>query len=186
MQLLGADRVYAIEDPSYDKIRRVYRACGVQVEALKMGRNGVRTAELERSTATVLHVTPFNSYPSGATADASKRQAYLCWAESRGGWLIEDNYDAELTVSKKHEDTLFSLSQTGRVLYLNTFSQTIAPSIRVGYLVLPEKLLPEFDRRLGFYSCTVPVFEQYVLAELLQSGNFERHLNRVRRRRRAE
>lgn len=70
------------------------------------------------------------------------------------------------------------------MIYLNTFSRTIAPSIRVGYMILPEGLLEDFQRALGFYSCTVPVFEQYVLAELLQSGDFERHINRVRRRRR--
>ena len=70
------------------------------------------------------------------------------------------------------------------VIYLNTFSETIAPSMRVGYLVLPEKLLGQFEEKLGFYSCTVPVFEQYVLAELINSGDFERHINRVRRERR--
>ena len=67
------------------------------------------------------------------------------------------------------------------MIYLNTFSKTIAPSIRVGYMVLPEKLLEDFQKRLGFYSCTVPVFEQYVIAELIESGDFERHINRVRR-----
>ena len=185
VQLLGADRVYAIEDPSYDKIRRVYLASGAAVDPLKMGADGIRAAELARTDATVLHVTPFNSFPSGTTADASKRQAYLRWAQTRNGWLIEDNYDAELTVSKKHEDTLFARSGGSRVLYLNTFSRTIAPSIRIGYLLLPDALLKPFEKKLGFYSCTVPVYEQYVLAELLQSGDFERHLNRVRRAKRA-
>lgn len=105
-------------------------------------------------------------------------------AEERNGYIIEDNYESELTVSKKNEDTVFSLSKNGKVIYLNTFSKTIAPSIRVGYMVLPENLLDLFKEKLGFYSCTVPVFEQYVLAELLNSGNFERHINRVRRSRR--
>ena len=109
---------------------------------------------------------------------------YLRLAEKHGGFIVEDNYDAELTVSRKNEDTLFSLSQNGSVIYLNTFTRTIAPSIRVGYMVLPERLLADFERKLSFYSCTVPVFEQYVLAELLQNGDFERHINRVRRRRR--
>ena len=72
------------------------------------------------------------------------------------------------------------------MIYLNTFSRTIAPAIRVGYLVLPQGLLAEFEEKLGFYSCTVPVFEQYVLAELLSGGDFERHINRVRRQKRKE
>ena len=84
----------------------------------------------------------------------------------------------------KHEDTVYSMSRHGSVIYLNTFSETIAPSIRVGYMVLPESLLADFESKLGFYSCTVPVFEQYVLAELLNTGDFERHINRVRRKRR--
>ncbi|MBP3701346.1 MAG: PLP-dependent aminotransferase family protein, partial [Lachnospiraceae bacterium] len=81
---------------------------------------------------------------------------------------------------------LFSRDDTDCVLYLNTFSKTIAPSIRVGYMLLPESLLARFEETLGFYSCTVPLFEQYVLAELINSGDFERHINRVRRARRKE
>jgi len=134
----------------------------------------------------VLHVTPFHSFPSHVTADVSKRNEYLAWARERGGYIIEDNYDSELTLSKKHEDTLFSMSGGERVIYLNTFSQTIAPSFRVGYLILPPTLLSVFESRLGFYSCTVSVFEQYVLAELIRGGDFERHVHRVRRKRRKQ
>ncbi len=186
LQLLGKDRIFALEDPSYAKIAQVYQANGISCDMLKMGASGIKTAELARTGASVLHVTPFNSYPSGVTASVSKRHEYLRWAEKRSGYIIEDNYASELTVSMKHEDTVFSMSKQGSVIYLNTFSETIAPSIRVGYMVLPEKLLADFESKLGFYSCTVPVFEQYVLAELLSSGDFERHINRVRRKRRKE
>lgn len=184
VQLFGNDRLFGIENPSYEKIRRVYQAHGIQCDLLKLGSDGIQSVELEQTKAAVLHVTPFHSFPSGITASASKRMEYLRWAEKHGGFIVEDNYDAELTVSRKNEDTLFSLSQNGSVIYLNTFTRTIAPSIRVGYMVLPERLLADFERKLSFYSCTVPVFEQYVLAELLQNGDFERHINRVRRRRR--
>lgn len=182
--LLGKDKIYAVENPSYDKIRRVYDTCQASYRMLKMGADGIKTSELLRTDAHVLHVTPFNSYPSGITASASKRMEYLTWAKERNGYIIEDNYDSELTVSSKHEDTVFSLDKNGYVIYLNTFSRTIAPSMRVGYMVLPERLLNEFEEKLGFYSCTVPVFEQYVLAELIENGDFERHINRTRRIRR--
>ena len=185
-QLFGKEHVFALEWPSYDKIRSVYEASGVRCELLKLGRDGIKSRELARTSATVLHVTPFHSFPSHVTADASKRNEYLAFARERNGYIIEDNYDSELTVSKKNEDTLFSLSGGERVIYLNTFSQTIAPSFRVGYMVLPRTLLAEFDRRLGFYSCTVSVFEQYVLAELIHGGDFERHVHRVRRKRRKQ
>ena len=183
-QLLGKDHVFGLEDPSYEKIRQVYEAGGVQWDLLALGGDGIHSTELERTQATILHVTPFHSYPSGITASASKRREYLTWAKRRDGYIIEDNYDSELTVSRKKEDPLFSLPDADRVLYLNTFSRTIAPSIRVGYMLLPESLLEPFEERLGFYSCTVPLFEQYVLAELIDSGDFERHINRVRRARR--
>lgn len=184
VRLFGSDRIFALEDPSYENIRRIYASNGVKCEALKLGADGILSEELEKSRADVLHVTPFNSYPSGVTASASKRNEYLRFAEKRGAYIIEDNYDSELTVSTKNEDTLFSLSENGSVVYLNTFSRTVAHAIRVGYAVLPEKLLPLFEEKVGFYSCAVPVFEQLVLAELIESGDFERHVNRVRRARR--
>lgn len=184
VQLLGKDRVFALENPSYHKIRQVYEANGVTCDMLELGHDGIKTSELQKTDATVLHITPFNSFPSGVTASISKRQEYLRWADSRDGYIIEDNYDSELTVSKKNEDTVFSLANNNTVIYLNTFSQTIAPSMRIGYMVLPEILVERFESKLGFYSCTVPVFEQFVLAELIRSGDFERHINRVRRARR--
>ena len=151
---------------------------------LEMGKNVIRTRALAATEATVLHITPFHSFPSGITASVSKRHEYLQWAEKRDAYIVEDNFDSELTISKKNEDTVFSLAKRGNVIYLNTFSQTIAPSVRIGYMVLPKELLEMFDKKLGFYSCTVPVFEQYVLAELMNNGDFERHINRVRRARR--
>jgi len=182
--LFDTSRTFAIEDPSYEKIRQVYIANGVKVDALSLGVDGIKTEELERTKASVLHVTPFNSFPSGITADISKRKEYLRWAERKKGYIIEDNYDSELTVSRKNEDTMFSLSKDGRVIYMNTFSETIAPSMRIGYMVIPETLTEVFENKLGFLSCTVPVLEQYILAELINSGDFERHINRVRRERR--
>ncbi|MBR3988900.1 MAG: PLP-dependent aminotransferase family protein [Clostridia bacterium] len=184
LQLLGKNRIFALENPSYEKIRKVYSANNVKTDMLNLGGNGIKTTELNRTAATVLHITPFNSFPSGITATVSKRQEYLRWAENRKGFIVEDNYAAELTVSKKNEDTVFSLSENGRVIYLNTFSETIAPSMRIGYMVLPENLLKDFTEKLGFYSCTVPVLDQYVLCELIESGSFERHINRVRRAKR--
>ncbi len=184
IQLIGAETVFAIEEPCYEKIRKVYKSCGVSYEALKLGKDGIITKDLEETNAGVLHVTPFHSYPSNISASASKKNEYIRWAEKKNGIIIEDNYDSELTVSKKSEETLFSMAPEGRVIYLNTFSKTIAPAIRVGYLVLPNNLLEEYEKKLGFYSCTVPIFEQYVITELLNHGDFERQISRVRRNRR--
>ncbi len=180
VQMLGKDKIFALENPSYKKIKLVYGAHGVKTEFLDLGENGIKTECLANSFADVLHVTPFNSYPGHVTADASKRKEYLNWAEARGGYIIEDNYDSELTVSKKNEETLFSYGG-GRVIYMNTFSHTLSPSVRVGYMVIPEQLFAVYESEIGFYSCPVPLFDQLVLAELLNSGEFEHHINRVRR-----
>lgn len=181
IELLGREKVYAIEMPSYEKLEQIYHAAGVKYELLPLSANGIDSAALAASRADVLHTTPCRSYPSGVTASASKRYEYIHWAGIAQRYIIESDYDSEFSVYSKPTETLFTLSDNDNVFYLNTFSKTISHSLRIGYMVLPKKLVAEFDSRLGFYSCTVPTFEQFVLAELINSGDFERHINRVRR-----
>lgn len=180
IQLLGRDRTIALEDPSYEKIRAVYTANGAQCHMLEMDSEGIRPDELARTKASVLHVTPFNSFPSGITASAERRRDYIAWADQRGAVIIEDDYDSEFTLTGTAPETLFSMSGGRNVIYVNTFSQTVAPSIRAGYMLLPEKLLPMYSEKTGFYTCTVPMLEQFFLADLLDSGGFERNINRLR------
>ena len=184
VQILGRERTFALEDPSYEKIRLVYEASGVRCEMLPMDREGVRLSALRRSEASVLHVTPFNSYPSGITATASRRAGYIKWAASEDRYIIEDDFDSEFSMSTKAENTLFSLEPQHSVIYMNTFTRTISPAVRVGYMVLPAGQSAAMKEKISIYSCTVPVFTQHLLAELIRSGDFERHINRVRRRRR--
>jgi GntR family transcriptional regulator/MocR family aminotransferase len=184
--LIGAGKTIAVEDPSYQKIRRVYQTHGLKIEPLRMGEAGILSSELRRSRANAMHVTPFHSYPSEISATVSKKMEYLSWARKRKAILIEDDYDSEFSMLGKSEDTLFSMEPEKTVIYLNTFSRTISPSVRIGYMILPGQRTAEFLDRIGFYSCTVPVLDQYVLAELIREGDFERHLNRVRRKRRKE
>lgn len=181
VQLLGTDLCYALEDPCYEKIGSVYGALGARCELLPLGRSGIESHALKKSHGDVLHVTPYRSFPSGVTASASKKKEYLHWAKSRERVLVEDDFESEFTLSYKHEDTLYAMSGGENVIYVNSFSKTVSPSIRVGYMVLPLSLVDEFEKKLGFYSCTVPLFEQLVLKELIAGGDFERHINRVRR-----
>lgn len=185
VELLGDDLVYGIESPSYEKIEKVYEAHHVQIDRLMLGADGIKSEELTKTKADVLHISPYRSFPTGITASASKRHEYVRWARNNR-YIVEDDFESEFSVSTKAEETIFALSKNDNVIYLNTFSRTVSPAIRVGYMVLPEKLVPEFDKKLGIYSCTVPTFEQFVLAELLSSGDFERHVNRERRRKRRE
>ena len=182
VQTIGRDKLYAIESPSYEKIEQVYNANGVRCRLLALGSDGIISSELAASSADVLHITPYRSFPSGVTASASKRREYLRWAGNGSRFIVEDDFGSEFTTSTKPEETLYALSDDDNVIYLNTFSKTIAPSIRIGYMVLPQQLLGQFEEKAGFYSCSVPTFEQYVLADFISSGDFERHINRVRRK----
>jgi len=183
VQLLGRENSFALEDPSYEKIRRVYQANGADCVLLKMAPDGIDSRELAACTAKALHVTPFNSFPSGISASASKRREYADWARKNEAYIIEDDYDSEFASPTKQVETIFSLAPEW-VIYLNTFSKTLAPAMRMGFMVLPERLMQEFSKRLDFYSCTVPVYEQYVLAEFIGSGHLERYINRRRRKQR--
>ena len=184
--LLGRNMVYAIEAPSYKKIEQVYNSSGVKLEKLHLGHDGIDSVALQNCHADVLHISPYRSYPSGVTASASKRHEYLRWAGQCERFIVEDDFESEFSLSQKLEETLFSHTSADNVIYMNTFSMTVSPSFRVGYMVLPKHLVSAFDDRLGFYSCTVPTCIQFVLAELISNGDFERHINRVRRAKRKE
>ena len=186
VELLGRHRIYAIESPSYKKIEQVYKAAEITYDLLPLTNSGINSKALAETKADVLHTTPYRSYPSGVTATASKRHEYIRWSEQNEHYIIEDDFESEFSISTKPTETLFALSNKDNVIYLNTFSKTISPSLRIGYMVLPKHLVNEFKNKLGFYSCTVPTFMQFVLTELLDNGDFERHINRVRRKKRKE
>ena len=205
VRMFGNDKIYGLENPSYQQIRMVYEGMGAQCEMLQMGKEGILSTELERTQADILHVTPFHSYPSGVTATVRKRHEYLEWAKAEvrklaqpdlqaygldeiGGKskgkeriIIEDDFDSEFFMPGKPIDTLYMSDDSQSVIYLNTFSKSLSPSIRIGYMILPEKYLEIYQEKMGDFSCTVPVLDQYVLAEFIEKGHFEQHLNRVRR-----
>jgi GntR family transcriptional regulator/MocR family aminotransferase len=184
VKLLGRERIYAIESPSYKKIEQVYRSYGIETRLLPLGQSGIESESLQGTDAQILHITPYRSFPSGVSASASKKHEYLRWSEQKGRYIVEDEFESEFSMSKKYEESLFSGAKNENVIYMNTFSKTISPALRVAYMVLPVHLVEEFRQRLGFYSCTVPTFEQFVLTYLLSDGDFERHIHRVRRQKR--
>ena len=181
-QLLPRAALYGIEAQSYEKIRLVYSAYARPYELLPLDAYGVSTEGLAASRASLLHVTPYQSYPSGVTATAAKRFEYLRWAKERGAFLVEDDYASEFSLQKKPLETIYAMDSNDSVIYLNTFTKTLAPSMRVAYMVLPKRLLESYRERLGFYACTVPALDQYVLAEYMNRGYLERRLNQIRRK----
>ena len=178
IQLLGRDKVYAVEEPGYGKIRKIYAAGGVACISAPMDSSGVIPDSLR--DADVLHCSPSHHFPSGLVTPVSRRRELLHWAKE-GKWIIEDDYDSEFRFDAHPKPAMQTMDGGNRVIYMNTFSKSLAPSIRISYMVLPTALMEEFRSRLGFYSCTVPSFEQYTLARFLSRGHFEKHINRMRK-----
>ena len=179
IQLLGRDKTFAVEEPGYHKIRNIYAAGGVRCVSAGVDPNGVNPGSLE--SAQVLHISPSHHFPTGTVTTMQRRTELLAWAQKHDRYIIEDDYDSEFRFHAHPLPTLQALDTGGRVIYMNTFSKSLAPSIRVGFLVLPTALMTRFQETLGFYSCTVPSFEQYTLARFLKEGHFEKHINRMRK-----
>ena len=182
VQLLGREPTYGVEDPGYGKIARIYRACGASVAAVPLDGDGLSVQELRRSGADVVHISPSHHYPTGRVMPITRRQELLRWAQEKPERIIlEDDYDSEFRFVGRPIPTLFSVDDSGQVVSLNTFSKTIAPTIRISFMVLPRRLLADFRQKLGFYACTVSAFEQYTLAQFLSGGWYEKHLSRMRK-----
>lgn len=182
IQLLGRDRSYGTEDPCYSKLSRIYAVNGVSHQAVSLDAQGMSVSSLADSGVSVAHISPAHHFPTGIVMPISRRRELMDWAEQGDDrYIIEDDYDSEYRWSGKPVPSMFGMDRTGRVIYVNTFSVTIAPSVRIGYMCLPERLVELWENRLGFSSCPVPVFEQYTLAEFISGGYFERHINRMKK-----
>ncbi len=181
IQLLGRDKVFAVEDPGYRKIAQIYASNCVKCCYLPLDSSGVDVAALEASGAQILHTSPSHHFPTGIITPISRRYELLGWAardDSR--YIIEDDLDCNSPRLGKPIPALQSIDQTEKVIYMNTFTKSLASTIRISYMVLPPRLLASYYQQLGFYSCTVSNFEQYTLAAFISQGYFEKHVNRMR------
>lgn len=185
-KLFGAGETFAIETPSYGIIEKIYSLNGVKTEKLRLGTDGVLSEDLAACRAKVIHVTPYRSFPTGVTASASKRAEYLRAAKKIGAYIVEDDYESEFSLSAKLTETLFKNTPDDNVVYINTFSKSVFPSLRLAYMILPEKLAAKYYEKFGDFSCPVPTLEQYVAAKIISDGSFARHVNRVRRTRKKD
>ena len=176
-----------MEDPGYSKAARIYALGGARTSPVLVDEGGVSLRSLEMSGAQILHTSPNHQFPTGAVTPIGRRQSLLRWAEAREGrYIIEDDYDSEFRFTLRPIPTLQSIDRAGRVIYVNTFSRTLAPSLRISYMVLPKSLTERYRAQLGFYSSTVPAMEQHTLARFLDEGYFEAHINRMRKSYRAQ
>ena len=183
IQLLGFDKTYALEDPGYRKVGQIFESHGVRYVYTLMDDEGVEPRALSESGADILHISPSHHFPTGIVTPAARRYALLNWAaQSEDRYILEDDYDSEFRLTGKPIPALKSMDTTDHVIYMNTFTKSLASTIRISYMVLPAALAERFYRQLGFYACTVSNLEQYTLAKFIADGHFEKHINRMRTR----
>lgn len=181
IQLFGNERIYAVENPGYPKIAKIYNSYQVHCEYISMDKEGVEIAKLEEKNAEIVHISPSHHFPTGIVMPISRRYELLGWAaKSENRYIIEDDYDSELRLSGQPIPTLQSIDASDKVIYMNTFTKTLASTARISYMILPKVLLNQFYKKLSFYSCTVSNFEQYTLAKFIEERYFEKHINRLR------
>ena len=181
VQILGREKIFAVENPGYRKIARLFEANGANCESVEIDENGMSARELSKSHALVAHISPAHHFPTGIVMPIRRRMELLSWAEERSGFIIEDEYDSEFRFDGRPLPPILNLAGgEKRVIYMNTFSKTLAPSFRMGFMVLPQCLLEQFDRKIAFNSCLVPAFEQFTLAQFIRGGFYGKHIIRMK------
>lgn len=179
--LFGNDKIFAVEEPGYSKITDIYANYGLKYERIPVLSDGVDADYLKRANVNILHISPSHHFPTGVITSVGKRYSLLEWASgSEDRFIIEDDYDSEFRLAGKPIPSLYSIDVMDKVIYMNTFSKSLASSIRISYMVLPQKFLQKYKEKLSFCSCPVSTFEQYTLARFIDEGYFEKHINRMR------
>ena len=181
IELLGREKLYCLENPGYRTIERVYESHGAKTTFAGLDDSGIDVRQLRESKASIVHVSPTHHFPTGINMPAARRYELLAWAsEKPDRFIIEDDYDSEFRLAGRPIPALYSIDTEERVIYMNTFSKTLANAVRLAYMVLPFSLLGRFQEQLGFYASTVSNFEQISVAKFIDEGFFEKHLNRMR------
>ncbi len=180
--LLGDNVAYGVEDPGYHVISRILQHYPNEVWPLAVDERGVEVDTLDGAAINVVYVTPSHHFPYGSVLSANRRIKLLNWAAERDDrYIIEDDYDSEFRYSGKSIPSLQSMDQRRKVIYLGTFSKSLIPSIRISYMVLPKRLLEQYKEKLSFFQSTVSRIDQHIVAQFMKEGDFEKHLNRMRK-----
>ena len=180
--LLEAADTFVFEEPGYPMARQCFEAIGARLLPVAVDAQGLDTSRLPRGDAVRLaYVTPSHQFPLGGVLPMARRVELLQWARQHGAWIVEDDYDGEFRYGQRPIDALQAMDTDGRVLYIGTFSKALSPQLRLGYLVLPAALVPVFRQARRLADRHAPVIEQRVLASLMESGAYERHIRRLRR-----
>lgn len=180
-EILGNNRCYALENPGYGKIQLLLKNSGCRMNYISLDEKGLSASELRKTNSDTVYITPSHQFPTGIIMPIDRRIELLNWAsEADNRYIIEDDYNSEFNFSKRPITALQGIFDSEKVIYLNTFSRVLAPSIRIAYMVLPKKLLKQYEERFYRYSSTVPRFEQHTLSRFIAGNYLSRHLNRVK------
>lgn len=180
-QVLGEKKTVLMDDPTYLQAYRTFSNIGYLVKNIPAEQGSMPIEAVRRENADILYVMPSHQFPLGTVMPLKQRLELLKWAsEKEGRYLIEDDHDSEYRYKGKPIPSLQSIDHEEKVIYLGTFSKSIAPSLRISYMVLPQHLLKNYQRYCGFYSTTVSKIQQEVLCGFIRGGYFGRHLNKMR------
>ncbi|MET3292652.1 UNVERIFIED_CONTAM: GntR family transcriptional regulator/MocR family aminotransferase [Brevibacillus sp. OAP136] len=180
-QLLELERKdVAVEDPCYPRVRDVFNRLGFQLVPIPLESDGISLERLQESNAEVVYITPSHQYPLGMVMPVAKRLKLLTWAAERDALVIEDDYDGEFRYRGKPIPSLQGLDRNGNVIYVGTFSKSLMPAIRISYMVVPQRLLGRYRSGLITYDQTASRLHQRALELFMQSGEWERHIRRMR------
>ncbi|HDX9610675.1 TPA: PLP-dependent aminotransferase family protein [Bacillus toyonensis] len=180
LQLLGPTKEYGIENPGFHRVHAIVKSCNRNIHPIPLDEKGIRISNLYNTNSNVTYVTPSHQFPLGMIMPLPRRLELLKWANDRDGYIIEDDYDGEFRYAGKPIPSLQSLDSNERVIYMGTFSKSFLPSLRMGYVVLPLHLLKTYEALQGIFKQTVSTIQQLAFADFIQSGNWERHINRSR------
>lgn len=180
-QLLGGNKTVLMENPGYPQAYHTFRNMGYRVVTVPADEQGLSGGTVRAAAPELVYMMPSHQFPTGSVMPLGRRLELLAWAaEQEERYLIEDDHDSEYRYRGKPIPSLQSVDGLGKVIYLGTFSKSIAPSLRISYMVLPQQLIERYRTVCGFYSTTVPRMQQEILREFLRDGHFERHLNKMR------
>ncbi len=180
-QLLTGEKTFAMENPTYRQTYRILQSLGEHVVTVSQDKNGMCVDSLTNSGANIAYVMPSHQFPLGIVMPMKRRMELLKWANgAKERYIIEDDYDSEFRYRGKPIPALCGFDKEQKVIYIGTFSKAIAPAIRMSYMLLPDELMRQYHERMGFYSCTVSRIDQIVVKDFMESGYYEKHLNKMR------
>ncbi len=181
-KIFPKDAVYAMENPGYQRIRHIYEDYSLEWKCIAMDEEGIKIEDLEESKAKIIHTSPEHHFPLGITMSKKRREELLNWANKEPDrYIIEDDYDCEYRYDSRLAPAIECGDKLGKVIYINSFSKSLAPSIRISYMVLPKELMKRYEKIASVYSNSVCSLDQYALAKFLDEGYFERHMRRMKK-----